>query len=159
MKTILKIIAILFLLFLYSVSYSQFEYNPVDTTFKVGLVELNKIYNEIQTNRFKIEQLNNEISLSENLIDIQGIKIQKLEVRDSISKREIELYKDLERVLTEKIGRFGEITKNYSLLVISKDMELSEKEKQLKKERFWKRTYRIGIPIVSVLTAYLILRK
>lgn len=137
---------------------AQFIYNPQDTTFTVGVTELNKIYIEIQSNRNKIEALDKELRLTDEILFYQTEKIQKLELKDSLANRELELYKDLEVELFKKIERFEEITRNYNLLILTKDTELGQAKKALRREKFWKEVYKWGLPVLGGITAYLILK-
>lgn len=138
---------IIFLLFNFN-SLAQFQYNN-DSTFTVGVTELNTIRIKIEENKRQREQLEYEIDLLEDIRIAQKTKIEKLEFRDSLYKEEVFLYQSLEATLKEKLDKSNAIMNNYKMILLSKDEQLAYKERQRKKENFWKNVYKWGYPALT----------
>lgn len=138
---------VIFLFFTFNLN-AQFVYNN-DSTFTLGVKELNDIRIKIEENKLMRQRLAFEVDLLEDIRLAQKTKIEKLELRDSLSREEIYLYQSLEATLNEKIDRSNSIMNNYKMILMSKDEELAIKEKERKKENFWKNIYKWGYPILA----------
>ena len=152
-------VLILFILFLSTLSFSQVIYNPVDTTYTFTYAHLQYIKNNIENLKSARVKLEKEIRVLENLTNVQALKIQKLETRDSLYSREIEQYKEMDSILREISVRANTIMDNYKMLLLTTENQLSIETKKAKKERMWKQIYKYGYPtliVAGIVTGVLI---
>ena len=152
-------VLILFILFLSTLSFGQVIYNPVDTTYTFTYRHLQSIKNNIENLKSARAKLEKEIEVLENLTNVQSLKIQKLETRDSLFSREIEQYKEMDGILREMSARANTIMDNYKILLLTTENQLSIETKKAKKERLWKQIYKYGYPtliVAGIVTGVLI---
>ena len=152
-------VLILFILFLSTLSFGQVIYNPVDTTYTFTYRHLQSIKNNIESLKSARTKLEKEIEVLENLTNVQSLKIQKLETRDSLFSREIEQYKEMDGILREMSARANTIMDNYKILLLTTENQLSIETKKAKKERLWKQIYKYGYPtliVAGIVTGVLI---
>ena len=140
-----------------SIVYCQ-TYNSVDTTFTFKYLQLQNIKNNIELCKLNRSRLEEEVLLLTDIKYTQDIKIKKLEVRDSLYNREIELYKEMDNVLREKMYKATEIIRNQNILILTNDEKLVKEKSKLKKETAWKNIYKFGYPILGIVAGVLLIK-
>ncbi len=147
------------LLLLTSTAFGQISYNPIDTTFTFTYAHLQSIKNSIESCKVQRSALEREIVLLEDIRTTQDIKIKKLIVRDSLYQKELELYKEMDRVMMDKAYKANEIIKNQGYIIISTENQLKIETKKAKREKFWKNVYKFSYPAAILITGFIILAK
>lgn len=148
---------LIFILFSFNIS-AQVVYNPVDTTFTFSYAHLQSIKNNIEDLKMQRGYLEREILFLEGIKDTQNLKIKKLEVRDSLYKQEIQLYKDMDFVMREKMDRANDIMSNYRIMLITAEDQLKIETKKARREKMWKNVYRYGYPAAALVLGIIILK-
>lgn len=148
---------LIFLLFSFNIS-AQVIYNPVDTTYTFSYAHLQSIKNDIEELKTQRSYLEREILFLEGIKDTQGLKIRKLEVRDSLYNQEIQLYKDMDFVMRDKMDRANDIMNNYRILLITTEEQLKIETKNAKREKLWKQIYKYCYPAAVIIGGVLILK-
>ena len=138
--------------------YSQVTYNKQDSTYNIHYKDLLNIQKKIVGCKDERNMLEREISLLENITDQQNSKIDKLLLRDSLYKREIQLYSEMDETLREKLNRSSDIINNYKSLVLITEEELKLETKERKKATFWKNVHKYSNIVLGsgLLVLYLI---
>lgn len=139
-------------------TFGQLSYNPLDTTYTFSYTYLQKIKNGIESCKAQRFNLEREITLLEDLTNTQDLKIKKLEVRDSLYAKELELYREMDSVLREKSSRANEIMNNYKILLIGTEEQLKIETKKAIKERRWKQVYKYSYPVAAIITGIIIFK-
>jgi hypothetical protein len=148
---------LIFLLLTFSLS-AQVTYSPIDTTYTFGYAHLQSIKNNIEELKTQRSYLEREILLLENIKDAQDLKIRKLEVRDSLYNQEIQLYKDMDFVMRDKMDRASDIMNNYRILLITTEDQLKVETKNARREKLWKSVYKYGYPAAAIIAGIIILK-
>ena len=154
MKSIITITILLISISL----YSQVTYNKQDSTYNIHYKDLLNIQKKIVGCKDERNMLEREISLLENITDQQNSKIDKLLLRDSLYKREIQLYSEMDETLREKLNRSSDIINNYKSLVLITEEELKLETKERKKANFWKNVHKYSNIVLGsgLLVLYLV---
>lgn len=148
---------LIFLLLTFNLS-AQVIYNPIDTTFTFTYAHLQSIKNSIESCKVQRSALEREIVILEDIKTAQDQKIKKLVVRDSLYQKELELYKEMDKVMMEKAYRANEIIKNQGYIIISTEDQLKIETKKAKREKLWKNLYKWGYPATAIIVGIIILK-
>jgi len=155
----MRLIYIFLLLLITTVVYNQVNYNPVDTTYTFNYSQLQLIKNKIEGCKAERSLLDREITLLEDLNSTKDIKIKKLEVRDSLYQRELDLYKEMDIVMAEKAYKANDIINNQKLLILTAEDQLKAESKKARKQERLKNLYRFGYPLLAVIVTGIIITK
>jgi D-ribose pyranose/furanose isomerase RbsD len=138
--------------------YSQISYNKQDSTYIIQYRDLLNIQKKIIGCKDERNMLEREISLLEDITDQQNNKIDKLLLRDSLYRKEIQLYSEMDETLREKLNRSSDIINNYKSLVLITEEELKLEVKQRKKATFWKNVHKYSNVVLGsgLLILYLV---
>ena len=155
----MRLIYIFLILLITTAAYNQVSYNPVDTTYTFNYNQLQLIKNKIEGCKAERSSLEREITLLEDLNSTKDIKIKKLEVRDSLYQKELDLYKEMDKVMSEKAYKANDIINNQKLLILTAEDQLKAETKKARKQELWKNVYKYSYPIIGIIVAGIIVTK
>lgn len=146
-----------FLIFFPIFVFSQ-RYNPIDTTYIFTYKELLKLQNKIEINKQLQEHLEKEIDLLEILNENYNLKLSKLEIKDSLYREELLIYREMDYLLRDKINKSNDIINNYRYLLLSTEEKVRFEQKNVKNEVMWKNVYKYGYPAIALIITIIILK-
>ncbi len=155
---ILRIKVSIILIFLPLILMAQIYY-PIDSTYLFKYKELKKVQDKIENYNLYNNNLRLEIKLLDSLDKEKTEKILKLEIRDSLYRTQVMLYRESDLILREKITKNLEIINNYRLLLSNTEEQIRLEQNARKKETLWKNIYKYGYPVAGLIVAILILKK
>lgn len=145
---------IIFLFFSINLSAQYPTYNPMDSSFTFSYKQ------SVDLAKYKEER--NKLQLQINKLHEMGGQttqiINKLQLRDTLLKLELEKYEEMDRILRDKVILSNDIVNNYKILLLSSQEELRASKKREKIEKFWKNFYKYSYPIAGGIAAILILK-
>ena len=155
----MRIIIALILFLLYSISgNSQIRFNEIDSSYTFTYGQLMDIRNNINKTTYEITKLQATINLLEGIDSEKTTIITKLNVRDSLYNKELELYKSMDGILRDKLAKSSEVIVNYKTLLLINGDELKLEINHRKRESMWKNIYKVGYPVLIVAASILIFK-
>ncbi|MBP8762319.1 MAG: hypothetical protein KBH21_00535 [Acetoanaerobium sp.] len=153
-----KSILIIFLLFSFFLSKAQVQFNEVDTTYIFTYNQLLAVRNNIEKTNYEIYKLQSTLYLLKEIDSEKTAIISKLKIRDSLYNKELEIYKNMDVILRDKLAKSNGIISNYKTLLLINEDELQVEIKQRKKESLWKNIYKFGYPALIVVAGVIIFK-
>ena len=153
-----KSILIIFLLFSFFLSKAQVQFNEVDTTYIFTYNQLLAVRNNIEKTNYEIYKLQSTLYLLKEIDSEKTAIISKLKIRDSLYNKELEIYKNMDVILRDKLAKSNGIISNYKTLLLINEDELQVEIKQRKKESLWKNIYKFGYPALIVVAGIIIFK-
>lgn len=153
-----KSILIIFLLFSFFLSKAQIQFNEVDTTYIFTYNQLLAVRNNIEKTNYEIYKLQSTLYLLKEIDSEKTAIISKLKIRDSLYNKELEIYKNMDVILRDKLAKSNGIISNYKTLLLINEDELQVEIKQRKKESLWKNIYKFGYPALIVAVGIIIFK-
>ena len=153
-----KSILIIFLLFSFFLSKAQIQFNEVDTTYIFTYNQLLAVRNNIEKTNYEIYKLQSTLYLLKEIDSEKTAIISKLKIRDSLYNKELEIYKNMDVILRDKLAKSNGIISNYKTLLLINEDELQVEIKQRKKESLWKNIYKFGYPALIVVAGVIIFK-
>lgn len=129
-------------------------YSSKDTTFTFSYPQSIQIGKSIE----RVSILEKEVSMLKESGVVKDMVIRKLQLRDTLMQIELNLSKEIELSLKEKIKLGEEVQSNYKKLVFSAEEQLKAEKKERGIQETWKNIYKYGYPVLAGIITVLILK-
>lgn len=129
-------------------------YSSKDTTLTFSYPQSIQIGKSME----RVSLLEKEVSVLKESGATKDMVIRKLQLRDTLMQIELNLSKEIELSLKEKIKLGEEVQSNYKKLVFSAEEQLKAEKKEKRIQETWKNIYKYGYPVLAGIITVLILK-